>query len=182
MILPDARPQEREKRTSRDPDKALTLQSRADTCVAAACATAVRRLGLHATEREMCHVVQAKPGRGSTLARAALGLREHLASHGIAVALEDLSADEVVYAARPDRPVLVVIRSNPVADHMVVVLERIGDTVLIANPSPGEHGGVSKLPYQLPWGYEMFSMEDFAKLYRGGAIVFEPPQAPGQGL
>jgi hypothetical protein len=176
MVLPDVRPYERESRTS----QGVTLQSRPDTCVPAACATALRKLGIPTTEGEMCHVVMARPGRGSTLARAAYGLRKHLARRGIDVVLKNLDADEVVWTARPSRPVLVVIRSSLAADHMVVVLGRLRDGVVIANPSPGVHGGVSPMPVKLNLGFEMYRPEDFARLYRGGAIVFEPQQRSGQ--
>ena len=159
----------------------VTLQSRGDTCVPAACATALRQMGIATTEGEMCHVVMARPGRGSTLARAAYGLRRHLARRGIDVLLENLDADEVMWTARPTRPVLVVIRSSLAADHMVVVMGRLGDGVVIANPSPGAHGGVSPMPLKLNMGFEMYRPEDFARLYRGGAIVFEAQQAQGGG-
>jgi len=169
MVLPDVRPYERESRTS----QGVTLQSRGDTCVPAACATALRRMGIATTESEMCRVVMARPGRGSTLARAAWGLQRHLQRRGIRVRLENLDADEVVWTARPSRPVLVVIRSSFAADHMVVVLGRVRDGVVIANPSPGRHGGVSPMPVKLNVGFEMYRPEDFARLYRGGAIVFQ---------
>ena len=177
MVLPDVRPYERENRTA----QGVTLQSRGDTCVPAACATALRQMGIATTEGEMCHVVMARPGRGSTLARAAYGLRRHLARRGIDVLLENLDADEVMWTARPTRPVLVVIRSSLAADHMVVVMGRLGDGVVIANPSPGAHGGVSPMPLKLNMGFEMYRPEDFARLYRGGAIVFEAQQAQGGG-
>jgi hypothetical protein len=176
MVLPDIRPQGPETRT----EQGLTLQSRNDTCVPAACASALRMMGLETTEGEMCRVVMAKPGRGSTLARAAYGLRRYLAPHGIAVRVENPDADEVVWTARPDRPVLVVIRSSLAADDMVVVLGHLGDGVVIANPSPGVHGGVRPMRIKLNPGFQMYEPEDFARLYRGGAIVFEPPQRPGQ--
>jgi len=169
MVLPDIRFVEREHITA----QGVTLQRRSDTCAPSACATALRRMGITTTEAEMSHAVLAKPGRGSTLARAAYGLRQHLAPHGINVSLMDLDADEVVRIARPAQPVLVVIRSNIAADHMVVVLGRLGNGVVIANPSPGEHGGVEPMPFKLNYGFEMFKPADFARLCRRGAIVFE---------
>ncbi|MDY7110098.1 MAG: hypothetical protein SYC29_15815 [Planctomycetota bacterium] len=169
MVLPNIQPDEPEART----DQGLTLQSRGDTCVPAACASALRLMGIETTEAKMCAVVQAKPGRGSTLARAAFGLRAYLAERGITVRLEDFDADEVVWEAQPDRPVLVVIRSNLAADHMVVVLGRLGEGVVIANPSPGVHGGVRPMRVKLNPGFQMYEPEGFARLYRGGAIVFQ---------
>ncbi|UCD74056.1 MAG: hypothetical protein JSV91_09715 [Phycisphaerales bacterium] len=186
MIMPDIQMLIEEERTAAVIDgervSQVTIQSRPDTCVPAACATALRRMGIETTEREMCHITMAKPWRGSTLARAACGLRHHLARRGIAVTLKDLSAEEVVRIAEPSRPVLVVIKSNIAANHMVVVLGRVRDGVVIANPSPGEHGGIKPMPIQLNRGYEMFTLDDFARLYRGGAIVFEDlPEPEGDG-
>ena len=182
MVLPNVEVAVQESRTARG----ITLQSRQDTCAPAACATALRMMGIETTEGEMCHVVMAKPGRGSTLARAAYGLRQHLKRRGIGVSLEGLSAEEVLQTAQPDRPILVVIRSNIAADHMVVVLGRVvilgsdQDGVVIANPAPGEHGGVESVRIDAVFGYgyfgfEVFTLDDFARLYRGGAIVFEFP-------
>jgi hypothetical protein len=177
MILPNLRPQRAERRTDQGH---LTLQSRSDTCAAAACAMAVRRLGIGTTESEMCIVVQAKPTRGSTLARAAYGLQHHLDSDDIAVELRRMDLDEVLYKARPDAPILVTIRSNPAADHMVVVLERLGDCVLIANPSPDPGAEIAPEPIDLPFGYELFTKENFERLYRGAAIVFERREPGGK--
>jgi len=133
-----------------------------------------RRVGAaaHANGVFVCLFGELGAGK-STLARAAWGLQRHLQRRGIRVRLENLDADEVVWTARPSRPVLVVIRSTFAADHMVVVLGQVRDGVVIANPSPGRHGGVSPMPVKLNVGFEMYRPEDFARLYRGGAIVFE---------
>jgi hypothetical protein len=214
MILPTIRMVGGE---NRGPDGAaiVTIQNRPDTCVPSSSATALRLMGVPASEQLMCEVVLAKPTRGSTLTRAAWGLRDHLEKSGMAVELHDLMPSEIAAVASPDAPVLVVIRSNIAADHMVVVLGTLetvlrhelsyggglvlqraplgavmGATaaplaapaaVLVANPSPGVHGGIAPLPAGLEHGLELYAPEDFAKLCRRGAIVFRrlaPPQQP----
>jgi len=175
MVLPDVVPSEHEIRTG-DGDSledGVTLQSRPDTCVPAACATALRRMGIPATELEMCSVVMARPGRGSTLARAAYGLSEYLDRRGIRVSIQGFDALVIAHLAQPSRPILVTIRSNLAMDHMVVVMGRVGSGVIIANPSPGNHANVSPMNIQTNPGYEMYTLKDFEQLYRGAAIVFE---------
>lgn len=152
----------------------IIIQNRHDTCVPASAANALRMMGIPATEERMCSVVMAKPTRGSSLARAAYGLRAYVLQHDLTLSLRDLSADEAVDLANHEKPVLIVIRSGFAADHMVVLLGRTDQgNVLIANPSPGVHGGVPALPAHLGHGLEVYTPEDFAKLYRRGAIVFE---------
>jgi hypothetical protein len=162
----------------------VTIQNRPDTCAPSSAATALRAMGVPASEERMCGIVQAKPTRGSSLIRTARGLRDYLESYQITVEVRNSSAAEVVEAARRDRPALAIIRSTIAADHMVAVLGRVEDVygpdvpgsvpgaVLIANPSPGEHGGVKPLDVSLPYGEEAYSPEDFARLYRRGVIVF----------
>lgn len=175
MVLPNIDPPHPERVTT----AGVTLQSRIDTCVPSASATAVRLMGYPTSEAIMCRVTQAKPSRGSTLARAAWGLRRYLAPRGIRTELSDLSAREVVARAGERTPVLVTIRSNLAADHMVVVVggDSIGVTLL--NPSPGVHGGVVPAFSDATRGVEIYRFDDFEDLYRGAAIVFEPIAARG---
>jgi hypothetical protein len=171
MVLPVIQVTEVEDRS----ETGVTLQSRHDSCVPSACATAVRRFGISATEAQMCHVVRAKPSRGSTLVRAAWGLRDFLAPHEIDVTLEDLTIEEVAARARRNRPILITVRSSLVADHMIVVLGPYGDDVLIANPSPfGHHGRYRAQHVNVGDGLEVFSMSSMREMYRRGAIVLTP--------
>jgi len=171
MVLPVIAITEPENRSVND----VTLQSRHDSCVPSASATALRRLGVRATEAKMCAVVRAKPSRGSTLVRAAWGLQAYLDSFGIDAELEDLGAIEVAERARRNRPILITVKSSLVADHMVAVLGMYGENVLIANPSPfGEDGSFRALPIQLGDGLEVFAMDEFERMYRRGAIVLTP--------
>ena len=161
----------------------IIIQNRHDTCVPASAANALRMMGIPATEQHMCEVVMAKPTRGSSIARAAYGLRDYLRQHDMRVRLLDVSAAEAADRATQKRPALIIIRSGLMADHMVVLLGRTArGEVLIANPSPGVHGGIPALPTLIGYGLEVYSEEDFARLYRRGAVVFEdliPPLASG---
>ncbi len=170
MVLPTIHVGEAEQRST----AGIIMQNRHDTCAPASAANALRMMGIPASEERMCPVVMAKPSRGSSLARTAYGLRSYIAKHDMKLSLMDLTADEAASIATRERPALIVIRSAMTADHMVVLLGKTDDGyVLIANSSPGEHGGVPALPASLGYGYEIFSLEDFARLYRRGAIIFE---------
>jgi len=151
------------------------IQSAPDTCAAASAATALHFLGVETTEQEMINAVRARPGRGSTLGRVALGLREELAP-GWTVSIENLDALDIAQQARMNRPLLAVIRSAFGADHMIVVLGYCPSGILVANPSPGVHGGVQPLNLPIPagMGNEIYRPEDFARLIRPGAIVIRP--------
>lgn len=152
----------------------VILQNEADSCVPASVAYALRLMDVPATEASMCKVVLAKPTRGSTPARVTYGLREYLRQYNLGVRLRDVTAAEAVDLATWSKPVLVVIRSGIAADHMVTLLGRTDDgNVLIANPSPGVHGGIPALPSNLGHGLEVYAPKDFARLYRRGAVVFE---------
>lgn len=167
MVLPTIRIDTPEKVS----DRGVTIQSRHDTCAPSSCATALRYLGLEASEAEMCAVVMAKPGKGSSLARTAYGLRDRVRKIGLTTTLLSLRARDVADIARRNRPVLVTVRSNIAADHMVAVLGWCDGQVLIANPSPGMHGG-QRPTADFGYGWELYEIEAFESLYRGGAIVF----------
>lgn len=182
MILPNVQIPVRENRTGHG----LTLQARPDTCVAAASATALRMLGIESTENEMCYVTMVKPSRGSTLTRAAYGLRDYLKRRNINVVIRNISAEKLSQIATPKRPCLVIIRSGLFADHMVVVMGRVvilgqDDGIVIANPSIEETSRVRRTRMDSMFGhgyfgYEIYPIDEFEKLYRGSAIVFEEDQ------
>ncbi len=156
-------------------------QSRPDTCVPAACATALTCMGVQASERELCEVVQAKPARGSTLARAARGLRDYLQPRGFNVELMYLTPTELALTAEPEQPFLVIIRSGYGMDHMIAVLGVSPLGVVIANPSPGQHGSASPIDVSdqyppVPHGIEFYRTDDFVRMLRPGAIVITPPE------
>jgi len=178
MILPNVQIPVRENRTG----YGLTLQARPDTCVAAASATALRMMGIGTTENEMCYVTMVKPTRGSTLTRAAYGLRDYLKRRNINVVIRNMSAEELSQTATPKRPCLVIISSGAFADHMVVVMGRAvilgeSDGIVVANPSIEETSRVQRTRMDSMFGhgyfgYEMYPVDEFEKLYRGSAILF----------
>lgn len=171
MVLPVIHITEPENRSAND----VTLQSRHDSCVPSASATAMRRLGISATESQMCDIVQAKSNRGSTLVRAAWGLKHFLEQYNIDVSLEDLTLEEVVEQSRRNQPILITVKSSLAADHMIAVLGPYGRDILIANPSPfGDDGTYKALPIDLGDGLEVFSFDEMRRMYRRGAIVFTP--------
>lgn len=175
MLLPTIRPDHYETVSNRG----VTIQSRHDTCAPSAAATALRYMGFSATEYDLCRVVLAKPGKGSSLVRTTWGLSRLLEPYGYRASLEDLTAEEVARVATRDRPVLITIRASAVADHMVAVLGMIGtDLVLIANPEPVVPDGNEKFEHSLGYGWQAYSLSSFRALYRGGAIVFHDLTRP----
>lgn len=175
MLLPTIEPDRYETISNRG----VTIQSRHDTCAPSASATALRYMGLSATEFDLCRVVLAKPGKGSSLVRTTWGLSRLLEPYGLTASLEGLTADEVAQVASRHRPVLVTIRASAVADHMVAVLGMVGnDRVLIANPEPVVSDGVERFEISLGYGWQAYSMETFREMYRGAAIVFQDTIRP----
>ncbi len=147
----------------------FSQQSRDDTCVAAALATALRAPGidLHVTEAEMADLADVRVGQGSTMVRALKAAELRLAGGDIEPRLYNYSAHEVVQMATASRPVLVTIRSGVSRTHMVAVLGMSRGKVLIANPWRTQRS--SSVAGS---GLERMSLEHFSKSYVGSAIVF----------
>ena len=100
-----------------------TLQSEDFACVPAACASALKRIGIPATESEMAHLTRTRAGYGSTLIRAMDGLRRKLVGSGLEVVLVQPSYEELVNFPTP---ALTALKTDAIGRHMVV-LERITD-------------------------------------------------------
>lgn len=94
-----------------------------DACVAAAAATAMLAAGIDmpVSEAEMIRLTDTRLLRGSTVARAARGLRRYLEGSGINVEVVDVNADGCANLASLDMPVLTPIKSGIGSLHMVVV-------------------------------------------------------------
>lgn len=94
-----------------------------ESCVAAAAATAMLAAGINkpVSEAEMIRLTDTRVLRGSTVARAARGLRRHLADTGIKVDVVDVNADGAANLASLDMPVLAPLRSGIGSLHMVVI-------------------------------------------------------------
>jgi hypothetical protein len=134
----------------------FTLQTQDYSCVPAACATALDRLGVHTTEAEMAELTQTRPGTGSTLIRALDGLTIRLAGAGIGVELVEPTIQEL---ATLEPPLLTPLQFEARRLHMVTILAvpPWGDGVFMADP---EVGLVS------------MTFAEFAKVYTGKVIRF----------
>lgn len=149
-------------------------QSRDDTCVAAALATALGSsgVGLQVSESEMARAVDIRAGRGATLLRALKGLQYKLAGADLEPRLITTSADKLAAIASDDRPVLVTLRAGSTMTHMVVLYGRAGaGSVRIFNPSASDFA----------WGAsDYMDFEDFRRRFTGNGIVLLPRGAlPG---
>lgn len=133
---------------------AVTMQTQDFTCVPAACATALNRLGIPTTEAEMAELTQTRPGTGSTLIRALDGLSTRLAGTGYAAELVEPRYEDL---ATLKMPVLTPLQYEPQKLHMVAILSVRRGLVRIADPESG-------IMYLSP--------DEFKKFYTGRAIHF----------
>lgn len=134
----------------------LVMQSQDFSCVPAACATALNRLGVRTSEAEMAELTFTRPGTGATLIRAAGGLRERLAGTDFTVQIVDATVDQL---SALSTPMITPLRLESSQFHMVVIADahpRYG--MLIIDPTNG--------PMQ-------FSLKEFAEVYSGSVIHFE---------
>ncbi len=131
------------------------LQSQDYSCVPAACATALRVLGVETDEAEMARLTETRPGSGATLLRAMHGLTRRLEGEGLRPQLieptyEDLRSLPV--------PALTPVQYEPTRLHMITILRVRPDGVLVADPAVG---------------IEFVKRSDFEAAYRGQVISFE---------
>ncbi len=113
---------------------AAVLQSQEFSCVPASCATALRIVGMTATEAEMAELTQTRPGTGSTLIRALDALRHRLARSPIRVQLLEPTFPQL--AVLP-MPALTPLQFKPGQLHMVVILSVDEHGVQIVDPQIG---------------------------------------------
>ena len=76
-------------------------QSQEYSCVAAACATALTRIGVPTTEAEMARLTYTRPGTGSTLIRALEGVRERLGRLPVSCELLEPDYDDLASLPMP---------------------------------------------------------------------------------
>lgn len=147
----------------------LVMQSQDYTCVPAACATALHRMGVLTSEAEMAELTQTRPGTGSTLIRALDGLRRKLASEG-ALPVEVSRSAKAARSIRPqllqpsldeivnlEPPLITPLQAEATQLHMVVILSFDRGTIRIADPQ---------------YGVLRLSREEFAQQYTGQVIHF----------
>lgn len=133
----------------------VALQSQEFSCVPAACATALTRLGVPTSEAVMAELTQTRPGTGATLLRAAEGLRERLAGTGwgvVVLRIEGRSIDEL------PMPLLTPLRFEAGRRHMVAVLGSGPRGIEVADPNVGRI-----------W----FDKADLLTYFTGDVIAFE---------
>lgn len=132
------------------------MQSQDYTCVPAASASALRRLGIEASEAEMAELTMTRPGTGSTTVRALHGLNLKLASVG-----SDWRAHLVeVEAADIDRqptPALTPLRYESTRRHMVMIDGFTSRGVRVMDPVDGRL---------------VINDREFETLFTGELIVF----------
>lgn len=136
-------------------DGGIVMQSQDFTCVPAACATALKRLGVHTTEAEMAGLTHTRPGTGATLLRAMNGLNLKLT--GSPWRVELVEADVSKLTVLPT-PMLTPLALEPQKLHMVVIMRVSRDTVTIADPQVGFH--------HMSW-------RQFQRVYTGRVLVFQ---------
>jgi len=131
------------------------MQSRDDTCVAAASATTLGLLGVETTEAEMAGLTDTRAGGGSTTVRALHGLRRRLAGTGVRAEL--VAADYDALRSMP-MPVMTPVERDPGRYHMVTLIN-IGRTGLqVLDPASG---------------FLYIDRASFDATYTGRVIVFD---------
>lgn len=112
----------------------VVLQSQDYTCVAAASAMALNRLGIYTSEAEMAALTQTRPGAGATLVRAMDGIRRRLQGTGWDVSLLQPTYEQLT--ALP-MPVLATVRAGPLQRHMVLVEQADRHRTWVVDPAGG---------------------------------------------
>ena len=142
------------------------LQSQDFSCVPAACATALNRIGLPTDEATMARLTRTRAGTGSTLLRAMEGLRQRLQGSDRRVVLVAPSYEEL---ERLPMPALTPLQFEPVRRHMVAVIDVDKQGVRLIDPMRGELA---------------MSRASFMRAFRRQVLIFEttdrgvPPRLP----
>ncbi len=111
-----------------------TRQSQEFSCVPAACATALTRIGIPTSEAEMATLTSTRPGTGSTLIRALHGLEQRIGHLPVTPQLLEPTYDEL---ARLPMPMITPLKFEPTRQHMVVLTGRDQFGVMVMDPELG---------------------------------------------
>ncbi|MFK7789742.1 MAG: cysteine peptidase family C39 domain-containing protein [Phycisphaeraceae bacterium] len=125
------------------------------SCVPAASATALRMLGLSASEAEMAELTETREGSGATLLRALNGLQIRLQYTGIEAKLLEPDYDTLM---RLEPPLLTPVQYEATRLHMITIVQVREHVILVADPEVG---------------VEYLSRRQFEEIYRGQVIAFE---------
>ena len=136
------------------------MQSTEYTCVPAACATVLGRLGVQTSEARMAELTQARPGTGSTIGRALHGMNQALAGTSRRATLIQPDYRDLIGS---EHPVLITLQSSTLSrtTHMVVLLETHSQWVQVFDPMIGSY---------------TMSRDAFLDAFDGKAIVVSPRQ------
>jgi Peptidase C39 family len=134
--------------------RSVVMQSADFTCVPAACATALNRLGVPTTEADMAELTQARPGTGATIVRAMDGLERRLAGYPIRVEL--VEPDYMQLTGLP-MPALTPLRVGPTQRHMVVLTHVDDVRVSLIDPQDGRIA---------------MTRREFEQVYEGQVLAF----------
>lgn len=141
---------------------AVVLQSQDYSCVPAAAATALNRLGVPSDEATMAKLTQTRAGTGSTLLRAMDGLRQRLVGTGIDVVVAEPAYDTL---RRLPMPALTPLQFEPSRRHMVTLIRVGRGSVTIVDPMEGEMD---------------MTREHFLRCYRREVLLFVGGRRPMQ--
>jgi len=136
----------------------VVMQSKDYTCVPAACATALQRMGIDADEKAMAHLTNTRAGTGSTLIRAMAGLEQRLENTGIEVMLLEPNYDELRHTPMP---VLTPLRYKATYKHMVTLMYINDKQVWVGDPTEG---------------LIILKRDKFLEVYTGEIIAFDQPR------
>lgn len=136
-------------------NRRVVLQSQDFSCVPAACATALNRIGHPTDEATMARLTQTRAGTGSTLLRAMDGLRQRLVGTPHRV---DLVAPTYEELQRLPMPALTPLQFEAARRHMVTILRVIPQDVMLVDPM---HGTL------------VMPREEFVRAYRREVLIFE---------
>ncbi|WP_432799973.1 cysteine peptidase family C39 domain-containing protein [Poriferisphaera sp. WC338] len=112
----------------------LVRQSQYYSCVPAACATVLNRLGYPTTEAEMAVLTETRPRTGATLLRAMHGLQQSLKYTTYNVKLIEPDVDQLKTIPLP---ALTPLQFESTQQHMVTILAVNKYGIRIADPSDG---------------------------------------------
>lgn len=115
-------------------DDTQVLQSQDYSCVPAACATALTRLGVPASEAEMALLTQTRAGTGATVIRALDGLNRKLKDSHLQARLQTVTLDDL---HRVELPALTALQYESSRTHMVVILRVDLRGILVSDPVEG---------------------------------------------
>lgn len=134
----------------------LTLQTQDFSCVPASCATVLNHLGIYTTEAEMARLTDTRPGSGTTLVRAWLGLNRRLEESASFHRRAQLLEPTYEQLMTLPMPVLIPVQFESDRGHMCV-LTHIDDR------------GVRMIDPQ--FGINCMLRQEFESIYRGEAIA-----------